>query len=148
MKNKSNKKPSTRQVVVQTAISIFLLILIGEMIFYSILLIAEEDDTVKYRQSDLNDGEYAECVWFYHMDERDGDAKKEGYELIGEFAEFYEAYILCVEYYESAEYLNEPSYKEQAREYYEEMMEISKNSNFPGNQPHYEYLLGTFQFEE
>lgn len=107
----------------------------------------EDDGDDLWLQRKIESGEYASCVDTYHLYYGMYRTEGEEFERFAEFSDFYENYMLCSEYRESAAYLENSSYMEQAKEYYAQMKQISEDSSFAENQPHYEYLLSKFAFD-
>lgn len=144
---KKRNEPRLVQKVLQTILTIFLLILILEMTGYCFSLTKEDEGDDLWLQREIESGEYADCVDTYHLYYDMYRTEGEEFERFAEFSDFYENYMLCSEYREAAEYLENSSYREQAEKYYAQMQKISADSSFAANRPHYEYLLSKFAFD-
>ena len=124
--------------------SAFLVVLICEMIFYSVGLIIESTgtDESSWLLKNLNRGDYADCVESYSNSLYLGKADGEEFATFAEFEEFYSNYILCVEYAGAKE---PDKYQKQIVGSIAKMEQIYENTVYEENIPHYEYLLEDIQ---
>lgn len=124
--------------------SAFLVVLICEMIFYSVGLIIESTgtDEASWLLKNLNRGDYADCVESYSNSLHLGKADGEEFATFAEFEEFYSNYILCVEYAGAKE---PDKYQKQIVGSIAKMEQIYENTVYEENIPHYEYLLEDIQ---
>jgi len=124
--------------------SVFLVVVICEMIFYSVGLIIESTgaDEASWLLKDLNRGDYADCAEYYTTLLHLGKADGEEFAPYAEFEEFYGEYVLCVEYAGAKE---PDKYQESMDESIANMNRIYENTMYNDNIPHYEYLLEHIQ---
>ncbi len=142
MKNK--KEVPIWKIMVQSVFTILLVSFYGAFIVEIFADMTDDyrrDSSLEY---ELANGEYAAC---YNM--LDTYKSLYGEKMVGEpeferykeFVKFYDNYISYVMYDGYDEYHETNLYETKKAEYAGVMEEVSDNSQFAENKPHYEYLL-------
>lgn len=118
----------------------FLVLLIWSVVAYTVSLIIESSEEDEYTGllKDLNQGDYAGCAEYYTTLLHLGEIDAEGYAQFDEFEEFYNDYILYVEYAGAKE---PEKYRTRMDESIANMEQIYENTIYNDNIPHYKYLL-------
>lgn len=142
------KKPTKKKILWQSILSIILISWLFSMIESTWEMIAEEDRGDLRLQSKINDGEYASCVDWFDLYYGLGETSGKEYDKFQEFFDFYEFYILGVEYQGAGGSVRTPAYEAELRECLTEMRRICEDTQYPEMVPHYEYLISALEEPE